>query len=89
MKGQTQTKKKSSKQGRNSAWCQRYTAQARRLRNKVRRVRKHCRAHPNDAAARERLTWEDMRGIRGAVFARGVAVIQLKLATAPLGDDQQ
>lgn len=77
-------KKKSAKAGRNQAWCQRYTAQARRLRNKVRRLRKHCLRHPNDAEARERLKSDDLRGIRGAVFAKGIAVMQLSLSTAPL-----
>ena len=84
---ETQKKKKAAKAGRNQAWCQRYHAQARRLRNKVRRVRKHCRAHPNDAEARERLKRPDMRGVRGAVFARGAVSVQLALATAPLGDE--
>lgn len=71
-----QKKKQSSKQGRNSKTCQRYLMQLRRARNKVRRMRKHCRAHPNDQQARERLKFPDLNGVRAAVFARGVAVWQ-------------
>lgn len=42
--------------GRNKVKCERYRAEGRRERNKIRRLQRHCRKHGNDAAAAQRLT---------------------------------
>ncbi|MFQ6011539.1 MAG: hypothetical protein ACE5KG_05150 [Nitrososphaerales archaeon] len=47
--------KKGRKIGRSKEKCQRYRAAGTREKNKIRKVRKHVRRHPNDAVARRAL----------------------------------
>ncbi len=44
-------KKLSRKCGRDKVKCATYRARGTRERNKVRKLRKHCKKHPNDKAA--------------------------------------
>ncbi len=46
-------KKLSRKCGRDKVKCAAYRARGTRERNKVRKLRKHCKKHPNDKAAWE------------------------------------
>ena len=52
MKGQQQGKSGGAKIGRNRIPCERYRAQGRRERNKLRKLRKHVRGYPGDLAAK-------------------------------------
>jgi hypothetical protein len=50
-----QTKSGGKKIGRNKVECQRYRARRTRERNKLRKLRKHIKRYPGDAAARRAL----------------------------------
>ena len=59
MATQSQQGNKNKKYGRNKAKCARYAANHKRERNKVRRIRRHLKQHPNDSQSFNRLqSWE-------------------------------
>ncbi len=45
--------KKGRKIGRNKAFCERYRAEGRRLKNKIAKLRSHLRHFPEDAQAQQ------------------------------------
>ena len=63
---QQHKKKGGAKIGRNKVSCERYRAQGRRAKNKLRRVSSHLNRHPRDLAAKrfvdEKLYLEGARG---------------------------
>lgn len=54
--------KKGRKVGRNRKWCQEYRARGQRMKNKIRKVARHLKRHPNDEAAAAWITSSSILG---------------------------